>query len=100
MPKKANPLVGKYFHLWRDGKINKQGQIVSVGPDGYFFVILFNWFDGGTTGAERLLSFDELQKDGTFYGTAKQMRYAQYYHEGLSEEDIKCNESFIRDLSE
>lgn len=53
------PLIGKYFHSLKNGKVNWQGKIVSELPDNKYLVQLFSWVDGAATNQE-IVELDDM----------------------------------------
>jgi hypothetical protein len=72
-------LVGKYFHSWREGKLEWQGKVVEVYGDTHIMVLLFEWTWGNPNG-RKLVPLAQTA-EWTFYETAKDMRRASWeYH--------------------
>jgi|GEM_PF-1981843 len=67
-------LVGSWFHSYKDGKIQWQGQVISqLSPEKYF-IRLFSWLDGYPTD-KKIIHIDDME-DWTFYSSDYDMRYA------------------------
>ena len=64
---KRPPLVGKYFHSIKDGKVDWQGKVLSELPDHKYLVQLFSWLDGAPTNQE-IVGLDDMD-NWRFYMT-------------------------------
>ncbi len=52
-------LVGKFYHTYRDGVIEHQGEILSLAAPGLYLVQLFEWLMGTVTD-QRLVPVAEM----------------------------------------
>lgn len=79
----ADPLVGKFFHTWQDGKISMQGvvdKVVPVEPRRYM-VTTFSWLTGADS-QSKVVTLDEMS-GWTFYASSKEMQdYYQHSYPG------------------
>ncbi len=90
--KSSSGLIGKYFHSFKDGELNWQGQIKSTESDNYFSVITYSWIDGREYSVE-LVKFEEMI-DWEFYPTLDEMkeRYKQMKDVWLSKHLVKTGQ--------
>jgi hypothetical protein len=70
--KKLNPLVGKWFHSFKDEKICWQGQVISQIDETHYLVQLYDWIVGEPTN-KRVVSI-ELVYGWQFHDTDQEMR--------------------------
>ena len=74
----TNPLAGKLFHEYKDGKIRWQGQVLGYLGDGQYLFQLFEWLHG--------LPTDQVTVPATelyrfcFYDTEEQLEAAYEKH--------------------
>lgn len=72
MGDKESKLIGKYFHTFEDGKLCRQGKVVSLEPDGHYFVEIYDCCGG--VFEMRLVKFAEMV-DWRFYPDIETMEY-------------------------
>jgi hypothetical protein len=79
VPKPTDSLVGRWFHSWKDGKIQWQGQVVGEVAPQLYRVTTYEWFLGIDT-TEHLIPLQRMvDEHWTFYNTDEEMRdYYQY----------------------
>lgn len=71
--KLSGSLVGKFFHtFFLDGKIERQGEVLSRLKHGLYLVENFSWVDGSGTGAWLFKVEDMI--GWKFYDTNAEMR--------------------------
>jgi hypothetical protein len=83
-----DPLVGKFAHICKDGKIEKQALVGGVVQPGYYLVTFFSWLDGEKNGSEIIKFTDMIDGEWVFYDdeerwravTAKEPRPARPLH--------------------
>ncbi|MCF6154477.1 MAG: hypothetical protein E3K36_04325 [Candidatus Brocadia sp.] len=68
-------LVGKYFHIFEDDKLCRQGQIISQESDDRYLIEFFDWSDGSTD-EMRLVGIGDMS-EWSFYSDSETMRYRQ-----------------------
>lgn len=73
-------LEGKFFHFFKDNKVEWQGYIVSEPKDGYFIIQLFDWILGYPSN-QKLIKIDDMI-GWNLYDTDEEMNEAYYskYH--------------------
>lgn len=74
-------LVGKFFHTFKDSKVQWQGYVISEPRDGFFLVQLFDWLMGEPS-CQKLVRIEEMLS-WDFYDTAEEMNdtYQRKYAE-------------------
>jgi hypothetical protein len=61
----VDPLEGKYFHSFKDGRLHWQGRVLHSMREGYYLVQLYSWLDGRPTN-QQLVAYDSML-DWHFY---------------------------------
>ena len=64
-------LVDKFFHTFKDGRVEWQGYIVSEPHPGFFLIQLFEWVTGEAS-CQKLVRIDKMM-DWDFYDTDIEM---------------------------
>jgi hypothetical protein len=80
----GSPLVGKYFHTIKDGRVQHQGQIMAKVDDTHYLVDLISFLTGMCTN-QRLYAVTDM-KDWLIYGTQGDMMFS-YEHGVASQMD-------------
>jgi hypothetical protein len=77
--KNKQSLIGKFFHSYKDGETQWQGQVLSRPSAGLYLVQLFEWLMGEPSD-QKLISLAEM-KEWTFYDTVEEWTgaYEQKY---------------------
>lgn len=80
----AQPLVGKWFHSFRDDEVSYQGQFVDHIQGEFYIVRLHSWVDGESTGMY-LVQLNSLTMEPLkLFDTAAEMR--ESYEECMNED--------------
>jgi hypothetical protein len=64
---KSHPLVGKFFHSFRNGEICWQGQVRAVADPGFYLCQFFEWLAGGETHSEVITIKQMVENKFRFY---------------------------------
>jgi hypothetical protein len=73
MKKETDPLVGKFFHTYRGGKIHWQGEVLARVPRTNFYLVqLFEWWLG--TPSDQLLVRINSMREWFFVNSANELR--------------------------
>lgn len=74
-------LPGLYFHTLSDGRVQHQGRVEAILPDGEHYLCTFmSWIDGDHYSTEIRHVSDMVRGEWRFFGTAAEMRNAYEEH--------------------
>jgi len=72
-----DPLIGKYFHTLKDGKLHNQGQFMAKVSEGYYTVDFFSFMTGFCT-LQKVASVADM-KDWMIYETREDMEHSYQF---------------------
>jgi hypothetical protein len=67
-------LTGKYFHSFKDGKVNWQGQVLDEVVPGTYGIQLFEWLSGHDSDELLIPVKQMVDESWVFYKTDEEMR--------------------------
>ncbi len=85
----GSPLVGKYFHTIKNGRVQYQGQIMAKVDDTHYLVDLFSFLTGMCTN-QRLYAVTDM-KNWLIYGTQGDMMFS--YEHGVASQMDRAREA-------